>query len=356
MELIPVRHGRSMAATAFVGMVLLGLIGAAAVEDRGDAPWGTYMIFGTAFLLVSELFLAFTLRFFLAGRGGLHLDPARGELRVGTMGGERHDLVVPVGELTGLRMSPRWEEAKRGERVLATLELERGERATVLIGEHDNPETVRRVAGRVGEATGLRLQEDEVFNGEPSRPRAGFRSEEISLGRGWHMFWPITSLGLLAAVTGSILLTLAGRSFFFGIIVSPFLLVAAMVLLGLSWSLSRGREDVSADTETIQHRILLGKREVFASSLDAGQRTRVRVRPNGARGTSIECVTPSKMLVFGNGLTGDTTVGVGEALARADALKAALFEGVAGPNEASDGSEPDDEASLDQRSDGEGDA
>ena len=318
-EIVPPHRSPVVAAATGAAMIPIAAVLVAGVEETLRSGPNLGVVILASVMLVIELFLGFMTRFFLAPRGGVRRDDATGTLCLGTYGGPENDVRVSISGLRRLRVSPRWEEVRRSERQLLALELERKDGPPVLVGEHEDGARVERVAQLIADALGLPIEREDTFVGRLPHVTGTASGPEVCLGRSWPLFRPLTTLGVLMLLSGVLLVVTTG-SFFFGVIVAPFLAVLGLVLLAVSFSLTFGRERIEVSEERIVHRIMRGSRTIFESSIEPTDKLRVRVHPNGARGAAVELVTPNRVLVIGNGLSAGTSPPV----SRIDELAAAL--------------------------------
>jgi|GEM_PF-5248457 len=321
-----------MALMSVIGAFLLAaFLGVVAGESSPDQRWTTATLLLTTFGWGAVLFLGVQARFFLKPRGGVDIDHVARTLRLHTMGGPEHDVVVPLADVVRVAVSPRWERVRRGERVMWSLEVERRDDVAVVVGEHENGQAAAELGRTLAEHVGCPFEHGEFFRGRPPNPRVGWSSPEVTLGPSWHLFGPVTSLGVLVSVLGAFLFTTVDRSFFFGVIVAPFLMLLGGLFLLTSALLTWGRQTVrveaGTDGDRVVHRVTLWGRSFFDATIEEADKLRVRVYPSGARGTCIEVVAPTRVLALGNGLNGATRTPVGDADRLAREVHQALFDG-----------------------------
>ena len=329
---VPERRNRAMALLSLVAAFLLvAFLGVVSAESPAGERLSPAALLMTSFGWGAVAFLGVQARFFLKARGGVTIDRVERTLRLHTMGGAEHDVVVPLAQVVRVAVSPRWETLRRGERVMWALEVERAADVPVVVGEHENGEAASRLGQVLAERLGCPFESGEFFRGRVPRPRLGWRSTEVTLGPRWHLFGPVTSMGVLVVVLGAFLFTTVDRSFFFGIVVAPFLLLLGGLFLVTSVLLTWGRQQVVVeagdDGDRVVHRVHLGSRAVFDASIAEADKLRVRVYPNGARGACLEVLSPTRVLALGNGVNGATRTRIGELDALARDVHAALFDG-----------------------------
>jgi hypothetical protein len=308
MEILPGQRNAALASGVVLVQALMAFAFVALVTDSGLSA--ALSVLGLL-LLLGEVFLAFLVRFFLALKGGVHLDQAAGTLRLGTMGERANDLVVPLARVRRVSVSPRWESLRREERQVWALELELDDGTWVALGEHDDHGKVSGVGRGLAERLGRPCTDDELFPGHVAAPQADCDSPEVRVGVHWHLFPAVTGFASLALVSGGLMLTLVTRSFFFGIVVAPFLLVMGAVLLAVVVVMSAGSERLRFQRGRVVQQVRLGARVVFENQLELEDKVRVRLRVDGPRGARIEIVSPTRILVLGNGLTARTRPSVG---------------------------------------------
>lgn len=335
--IVPERRNRPMAVMSLVGAFLLAaFLGVVVSEAAPGERWSPGALLLATFGWGAVFFLGVQARFFLKPRGGVVVDRGAGCLRLSTMGGAVHDVVVPLSQVVRVALSPRWERVRRGERVIFSLEVERSRDVAVVIGEHESHDAAAELGQALADHLGRPFEDSEFFRGRVPAPRVGYATPEVSLGTRWHLFGPVTSLGTLVFVLGAFLFTTADRSFFFGVLVAPFLLLMGGLLLLTSVLLTWGRQTIAVEAgdegDRLLHRVRLGGRSFFEATINEAGKLRVRVFPSGARGTGLEVVAPTRVLALGNGLNGATRTPVSAADGLARDLHAALF--------ADDGFEP----------------
>lgn len=329
---VPERRNRPMALMSVIGAFLLAaFLGVVTGESSPDQRWTYATLLLSTFGWGAVLFLGVQARFFLKPRGGVAIDHAARTLRLHTMGGPEHDVVVPVADVVRVALSPRWERVRRVERVIWALEVERRDDVAVVVGEHENSAAAAELGQTLADHLGCPFEHSEFFRGRPPNPRVGWSTRPVTLGPRWHLFGPVTSLGVLVTVLGAFLFTTVDRSFFFGVIVAPFLLLMGGLLLLTSALLTWGRQTVEVEAgdtgDRLVHRVRLGGRSFFDATIEEADKLRVRVFPSGARGTCVEVVAPSRVLALGNGVNGATRTPIGEVDRLARELHQALFAG-----------------------------
>lgn len=311
------------------GLALMALGAATLVAGVVGAVSWEETTLGVVSLLVASGTLGLGLiragQILLVEKGGIDFDPGAGTVRFRGVG-RRDTLVLPVDELTGVRLVPRDEVWGREPTRNWSCELLRSG-AAVVVGESTDYDALWGVARKLEGETKRKLTEGGSWSAPPreaARRELAQGTRQVRPRAGGPLFNTLLAIGVVGVAVGAAAMTQVAASPIFGFLFGPTLLFLGLAFGGVALSARLAEDVIEWDGESVRHHRRLGPLRWGARSLPGAGPLYVRLFHRGLRGATLELVGAEQTLVLVGGICRSSALGYDGLRRLADELAEAL--------------------------------